>query len=355
MNKDLLSSQIKLAKSSLFNHGVVAFPTETVYGLGVLYNDKIAYDKLNRIKRRPENKPYTMMVKSIKDIDKYAYVDEKAKRIIERFMPGSLTILLKAKDNVPDYVTHSTGIIGIRIPTNIEAISLLKEVNLPLLVPSANRSGQKPFMDCFLLQEEFEDEIDAYIDGKCESGRPSSIIDLTKDCSLIREGPIPYSAIKCVYDGYKLIETVMIYLFKDNKVLMLYRDKKDIDINKNKWIGVGGHIEKGESPEQAVIREVKEETNITLNNFSKRALITFRFKNDIEIMHLYTSKDFLDSGNLNCDEGTLKWIDIDKIFDLPLWEGDKYFIKPILDGNDYFEMTLSYDGDKLINIQKKEN
>ena len=136
-----MKNEILSAKAALLNHEVICFPTETVMGLGVFYNDFEAYNRLNLVKERPEDKPYTMMVKSVDEIDKYAYVDQKAKRVIERFMPGSLTILLKAKDNVPGYVTHNTGIIGIRIPTNKEAVDLLNEVDIPLLVPSANKSG----------------------------------------------------------------------------------------------------------------------------------------------------------------------------------------------------------------------
>lgn len=187
----MLDKEIIHAKDILNNSGVIAFPTETVMGLGVIYDDKKAYEKLNIIKRRPEDKPYTLMLGDVNDISLYAEVSETAKKIINAFMPGSLTILLKVKDNVPSYVTHNTGIIGIRVPSHETALRLLKEVKKPLLVPSANRSGEKPAMSGAEAKEIFKDELDYIIDGKIEGGVPSTIIDLTSDnYKIVREGPI---------------------------------------------------------------------------------------------------------------------------------------------------------------------
>ena len=352
MNKPL-ALQIEKAKQSLLNSGVVCFPTETVMGLGVIYNDFNAYNKLNTVKERPEDKPYTMMVKSVDEISKYAVIDEKVARVIKTFMPGSLTLLLKAKDNVPSYVTHGTGIIGIRIPTNIEAIELLKEVGLPLLVPSANKSGQKPALNSDEAKEIFSEEVDAYISGVCKGERPSTIIDLSKDEPiLIRKGPISFDAVKCIYNGHKFEDTVICYLIKDNKVLMLFRNKKEVDINKGKWIGVGGHIEQGEDPLTAIIREVWEETTLQVNKCESVAEITFFFKNDVEVMHVFTCTDFIGEVDYNCSEGTLKWIPLDELFSIPLWEGDKLFLKPILDKESFFEMSMKYEGDTLVEYKK---
>lgn len=351
--KNQLHLQIKDAKKSLLNSGVICFPTETVMGLGVLYNDFNAYNTLNIVKERPEDKPYTMMVKSIRDISMFAYVDEKIDRVIKTFMPGSLTILLKAKNNVPAYVTHNTGVIGIRIPTNEEAVELLNEVNIPLLVPSANKSGQKPALNSEEAKDIFGNEIDSYIDGICLGEKPSTIVDLTKEEPiLIRKGPISIDAIKCVYHGHKYEETVMCYLFNKDKILMLYRNKKEIDINKGKWIGVGGHVEKGETPDQAMTREFFEETKANLGDFNKVALITFFFKENVEIMHVYTSYSYSGDIDYNCNEGTLDWIKIEELGNIPMWEGDKYFIEPIVNKEPYFEMILEYDGDSLVKYQK---
>ncbi len=188
---------IDIAVSCLKKGGVIAFPTETVMGLAVIFDNEEAYHRLNSIKRRPEDKPYTMMVHSIDVIGNYAFIDDRYKKLIQTFMPGSLTILLKAKDNVPDWVTHNTGIIGIRIPNNDVALNLLNALELPILVPSANRSGKPPLKNSDEVKKEFEDELDYVIPGECQSGVPSTIVDLTGDeFKIIREGSITLEMIK---------------------------------------------------------------------------------------------------------------------------------------------------------------
>ena len=144
-------------------------------------------------------------------------------------------------------------------------------------------------------------------------------------------------------------ETVLCYIEKKHQYLMLFRNKKINDINKGKYIGIGGHLEKGESKEEALIREIKEETGLSLSSYEYRGKILFQSDDLIEIMHLYTSKEF--SGNLiDCDEGELSWIDIDDILKLPHWEGDEYFLKKLINNEPYFEMSLIYKEDKLIEV-----
>ena len=180
------------ALQALNDHQVIAFPTETVFGLGVFYDDFEAYNLLNKVKNRKEDKPYTMMLYDINEINKYADVDKKYLPIIKKYMPGSLTILVKAKENVPNYVTHDTKIIGIRIPSNKEALELLNFVKKPLLVPSANKADQKPALNDEEVKNIFGDEIRVVIPGKAIGGQASTIIDLTgREIKLIRKGPIP--------------------------------------------------------------------------------------------------------------------------------------------------------------------
>ena len=177
-------------------HQVIAFPTETVFGLGVYYDDKIAYDYLNQIKRRKEDKPYTMMLSSVDEIEKYADINSNYLSIIKKYMPGSLTILVKSKKSVPDYVTHGTGIIGIRIPSNKIALELLEYLKKPLLVPSANRADEKPAMTDIEVKNIFKNEVSVIIPGGAKSGEPSTIIDLTgEEIKLIRKGPISFEEI----------------------------------------------------------------------------------------------------------------------------------------------------------------
>jgi len=129
---------------------------------------------------------------------------------------------------------------------------------------------------------------------------------------------------------------------------MLLRNKKDVDENKGKWIGVGGKFEEGESPEDCLRREVREETGLELTSYRYRGIITFVSDEwGTEYMFLYTSDSY--TGELrSCDEGELRFIDKDKILDLNLWEGDKLFLRLLLDDSEPFEMKLVYKGDELV-------
>lgn len=144
-------------------------------------------------------------------------------------------------------------------------------------------------------------------------------------------------------------ETVLCYIKKDDQYLLLYRNKEKNDFNKGKYLGVGGHLEKGETKEQALIREVKEETGLTLLNYHYHAKLLFINDDYQEIMHLYSADQF--TGELiDCDEGQLVWINKEDVLKVPHWEGDQYFLKKMLSQNEYFEMTLFYKDDKLIKV-----
>ena len=145
-----------------------------------------------------------------------------------------------------------------------------------------------------------------------------------------------------------MINTTLCYIEKDNKYLMLHRIKKENDLNKNKWIGVGGKFEENETPDECVVREVKEETGLTLKDYTLRGVITFLSdKWEGEYMYLYTATDF-EGDIIECNEGKLEWVDKDKILNLPTWEGDKYFLKELLENNQFFTMKLKYAGDNLV-------
>ncbi len=143
--------------------------------------------------------------------------------------------------------------------------------------------------------------------------------------------------------------TTLCHIEQDGKYLMLHRIKKQNDLNHDKWVGIGGKFEDGESPEQANRREAFEETGLTLNKCRYRGIVTFvSDKWQTEYMHLFDCSDF--SGNIKeCDEGVLCWIDKSKIYDLPLWEGDKVFLHLISDPDfPFFSLRLEYQGEHLI-------
>ena len=143
--------------------------------------------------------------------------------------------------------------------------------------------------------------------------------------------------------------TTLCYIEKGNKYLMLHRISKKKDGNKDKWIGVGGHFEKGESPEECLLREVKEETGLELTSYQFRGIVTFISDEwPDEYMCLYTADRY--TGDIgNCDEGELVWVEKEKIMDLNIWEGDKIFLKLLMENQPFFSLKLEYKGDKLIN------
>ena len=148
--------------------------------------------------------------------------------------------------------------------------------------------------------------------------------------------------------------TTLCYIEKDQKYLMLHRVKKQKDVNKDKWIGIGGHFELGESPEECLLREVKEETGLTLTSYTLHGIITFISDGwGCEYMHLYTADTFegtLTEEQMNtCEEGILRWIPKDQILSLELWEGDKIFLDYLLNQKGFFSLKLEYNGNKLVN------
>ena len=148
-----------------------------------------------------------------------------------------------------------------------------------------------------------------------------------------------------------MIESTLCYIKKDDSYLMLHRTKKKNDVNEGKWIGVGGKLEAGETPEECVNREVYEETGLKLSSYSFRGIINFASEGwEDEKIYLYTSDSFL--GELTeCKEGVLEWINEGDIFSLNLWEGDRIFLKRLLEGSPFFTLNLSYKGDELISYE----
>lgn len=138
--------------------------------------------------------------------------------------------------------------------------------------------------------------------------------------------------------------STLCYLERDGEYLMLHRTVKKQDVNRDKWIGVGGHFEEGESPEECVLREVKEETGYTLTSFRYRGLLTFLSGDGVtEYISLFTADGFMGEP-IACDEGELVWVSREKLFDLNLWEGDKIFFKLLEEERPFFSLKLVYDG-----------
>ena len=142
--------------------------------------------------------------------------------------------------------------------------------------------------------------------------------------------------------------TTLCYPERDGCYLMLHRTKKVNDENRDKWIGVGGKFEEGESPEECMLREVLEETGLTVTKYRYRGIVTF--VSDIyptEYMHLFTCTEWTGSEK-ECDEGDLEWIDKRRLFDLTLWEGDRIFLRLLDSDEPFFSLKLLYRGEALV-------
>ena len=146
----------------------------------------------------------------------------------------------------------------------------------------------------------------------------------------------------------ELLQTTLCYLEKDGAYLMLHRVKKKNDVNHDKWVGVGGKFEPGEDALACALREVREETGLTMHAPVYRGIVDFFCDPwPAERMHLYTCTDF--TGTLtDCNEGTLEWVPIPQVETLPLWQGDKLFLRLLQTEKDFFSLKLRYVGDQLV-------
>ena len=142
-------------------------------------------------------------------------------------------------------------------------------------------------------------------------------------------------------------DTTLCYIERGHQYLMLHRTKKENDPNHDKWLGIGGHVEPGETPMECILREAREETGLTLLDCRYRGIVHFR--SDVcedEEMHLFTAARF-EGSIVTCDEGDLEWIDKSHLLALTLWEGDRIFLRLLESGEPFFDLMLRYEGDRL--------
>ena len=144
-----------------------------------------------------------------------------------------------------------------------------------------------------------------------------------------------------------MLYSTLCYIEKNGKYLMLHRVKKENDANHDKWIGIGGKFEDGESPEECILRETKEETGLTLTAYRYRGIVTFvSDKWETEYMHLFTATGF--SGQIiDCDEGVLEWISKERLAAIPKWQGDDIFLRLLDSDAPFFSLKLRYEGERL--------
>lgn len=189
MNSDL---DIQKVIETLKNGGIVLYPTDTVYGLGVDATNIDAIRKLYDLKGRSYSKPTHVIVSDLEMAGEYAEINDKARELAERFLPGPLTIILKAKDSVPSELIGGGETIGIRIPDNSFCLEFTKQYGRPITTPSANKSGEETLSLVSEISKQFDKKIDFIVDqGKLGESKPSTIVDLSEgDIKIIREGAI---------------------------------------------------------------------------------------------------------------------------------------------------------------------
>jgi len=191
-----LKGVLKKTIETLNNGGIVAFPTETFYGLGVRFDKEESLKKLYELKKRPEEKPMPLIIGDRTLLPIIAEsVNKAAESLMDKFWPGPLTMILKAKEGLSSYLTAGTGKVAVRIPGDSFALHLAQEAGFPITATSANISGMPPAEDAETVMEYFGNKINIIIDGgKTQGGLPSTIVDIAGgDVKMLREGAIPRS------------------------------------------------------------------------------------------------------------------------------------------------------------------
>lgn len=194
--------KLKEISEIIKNGGIVVFPTETIYGIGTNGLNKEAISRLYEVKQRPTSKPISLLVSSIEMVDMVAKdITDMEYKLMDKFFPGPLTIILKKKNIVPDNLTNNTDTVGIRMPDNIIAKKLIEYAKVPIATPSANISGKPSGTNIENIMEDFKDKVDYYIDGgQSKLGIGSTIVKIENGYPLIlREGSISKEQIfKCL-------------------------------------------------------------------------------------------------------------------------------------------------------------
>ncbi len=147
-----------------------------------------------------------------------------------------------------------------------------------------------------------------------------------------------------------MIKSTLCYIKNENdEYLLMHRNRKENDLNEGKWIGVGGKFEEGETAEECLVREVYEETGLTLNKYHFHGIVKFISDTwEDEDMYLFSATGYTGEVKTDCNEGELCWVAADKVLSLPTWEGDRYFLEPLLAGQENINMLVQYEKDTLV-------
>ena len=225
---NICTQDIEQCAQIIKNGGLVAFPTETVYGLGAAATDELAASKIYAAKGRPSDNPLIIHVATPEDAEKYAYTDSLYQRLASAFMPGPLTVIMKKRDIVPDSVTGGLDTVAVRCPSHPIAQELIRLSGVAIAAPSANLSGSPSPTCAEHVIADMSDKIDAIIaGGECDIGLESTIVKIDGDgLILLRPGAITADALRCVCEKVSISEAVTEMLKADERPLspgMKYR------------------------------------------------------------------------------------------------------------------------------------
>ncbi len=193
-----MTSELQRAIQILQDRGVVAYPTDTVYGLGVEAFNKRAVDRLYRIKQRPTHQPLPLLVAETADLQQVAKMTELARPLIKRFLPGALTLVMKRAVEVPRWLAGEDDKIAVRIPNHPLTLSLIQGVGKPIVGTSANLSGLPSPVTAKEVQRQIGNEVDFILDGgRCPGGVESTVVDVTAHSPVVlREGAISRNEVE---------------------------------------------------------------------------------------------------------------------------------------------------------------
>jgi L-threonylcarbamoyladenylate synthase len=192
---DIVAKQLQKGK-------VIAFPTDTVYGLAVVFDDERALSRLKKAKGRPEDKPIPVMIGDMRQMHAIAYVNERAVRLADAFMPGAITLILPKREHIAEYITNGFSTIGIRMPNDDFILSLIRRCGKPLLVTSANLSGYPSAADAEEVLAQLDGRIDGIVVGEAGGHQASTIIDVSgEDYRILRQGIVEKEAVERVLLG----------------------------------------------------------------------------------------------------------------------------------------------------------
>ena len=206
LKKENVMHALYRAIDVLMNGGIVAYPTETFYGLGVKFDREDSLEKLHVIKQRPHEKALSVIIGSREFIDHLALsINDNAECLMKRFWPGPLTLIVSAKEDVSTFITGGTHTVAVRIPGESFALRLAECARFPITATSANLSGKPPARDAETVVEYFGDAIDLIIDGGPTKGKlPSTIVDVTgENLHIVREGMIKRQVLLRALDRQK--------------------------------------------------------------------------------------------------------------------------------------------------------